>query len=404
MLGKRVFAALAIGTASLASIGLARPAFAAAGGLDPTFGNGGKVLTPVCGIVDNALLQSNGDIVVGGTFGILRYLPNGSLDNGFGRHGLAADPNGAAGLAMEPNGEFLAVGETPNPDREFAVARFTASGVLDPAFGHGGVVTTPFPNAPDGAGADAVLVEPNGDILVGGLAMIPGTTRNQPIVTLGALARYTPNGTLDTSFGNGGLVQSTAAVGDIANLGIDATGDIFVLPAHAEFSPAGQLDSGVTAATITVSSTGGPDAFLSSGQSLIASSVGVGRAMTDVKVQRFNADGTVDPAFNNPQFTYTGAQFAGHQSTAAITVQPDGKVVVVGASFFGTSVFGAARLNSTGSLDSGFGNAGVLTTSFQGDDIARAVLVQPNGDIVAIGFSEDNSAGAVSIALARYLG
>ena len=161
MLGKRAFAALAIGTASLASIGLARPAFAAAGGLDPTFGNGGKVLTPVGGIVDNALLQSNGDIVVGGTFGILRYLPNGSLDNGFGSHGLAADPNGAAGLAIEPNGEFLAVGETPNPSREFAVARFTASGALDPAFGHGGVVTTPYPNAPDGAGADAVLVEPS---------------------------------------------------------------------------------------------------------------------------------------------------------------------------------------------------------------------------------------------------
>jgi hypothetical protein len=46
----------------------------------------------------------------------------------------------------------------------------------------------------------------------------------------------------------------------------------------------------------------------------------------------------------------------------------------------------------------------VLTTNFQGDDIAEAVVVQPNGDIVAIGFSEDNTTGAVDVAAARYLG
>jgi uncharacterized delta-60 repeat protein len=401
MLGKRAFAALAIGTASLASIGLARPAFAAAGGLDPTFGNGGKVLTNIGGVVDNAALQSNGDIVVGGTFGILRYLPNGSLDNSFGSHGLAADTAGAAGLAIESNGEFLAVGQSGN---DFALARFTASGALDPAFGHGGVVTTPFPNAADGAAADAVLEEPNGDILVGGEALVPGTTRNQPVVTLGALARYTPNGTLDSNFGNGGIVQSTSSVGNITNLAMDAAGDIFVLPAHAEFSPAGQLDSSVTAAAIAASSTGGDDAFLSTGQSLIAGTVGLGRGTTDVQVQRFNANGSVDSAFNNPPFTYTGAKFAAHQFPEAIAVQPNGQIVVAGASFQGTSVFGVARLNTTGSLDSGFGNGGVLTTNFQGDDAARAVVVQPNGDIVVVGFSEDNSTGLTDIALARYLG
>jgi len=401
MLGKRAFAVLAISAASLTSIGLAQPAFAAAGGLDPTFGNGGKVLTAVGGIVDNATLQSNGDIVVGGTFGILRYLPNGSLDNSFGSNGLAADAAGAAGLAGLSNGEFLAAGTSGN---DFALARFTASGALDPAFGHGGMVTTPFPNAADGAGADAVLVQPNGDILVGGDALVPGTTRNQPVVTLGALARYSPNGTLDPSFGNGGIVQSTASVGNIANLGLDAAGDIFVLPAHAEFSPAGQLDSSVTSAAITASSTGGDDAFLSSGQSLIAGTVGFHHGATDVKVSRFNANGSVDATFNNPQFTYTGAQIDGHQFPAAIAVQANGQIVVAGASFAGTSVFGVARLNANGSLDSGFGNGGVLTTNFQGNDTARAVVFQPNGDIVVIGFSEDNTTGVVDIALVRYLG
>jgi hypothetical protein len=63
-----------------------------------------------------------------------------------------------------------------------------------------------------------------------------------------------------------------------------------------------------------------------------------------------------------------------------------------------------AAAGGPGTLDSSFGTVGqVLTTNFQGDDIAEAVVVQPNGDIVAIGFSEDNTTGAVDAA-ARYLG
>ena len=112
------------------------------------------------------------------------------------------------------------------------------------------------------------------------------------------------------SFGSGGIVQSTASVGNITNLGLDAAGDIFVLPAHAEFSPSGQLDSVVTAAAITASSTGGDDVFLSTGQTLIAGTVGIGRGTTDVQVQRFNANGSVDPAFSNPPFTYTDVALA----------------------------------------------------------------------------------------------
>jgi uncharacterized delta-60 repeat protein len=183
-------------------------------------------------------------------------------------------------------------------------------------------------------------------------------------LSAGCVGAVQPDGTLDTSFGNGGIVQAAAVNSNITNLGIDAAGDIFVLSAHAEFSSAGQLDSGVTAAAITASCTGGDDTFLANGQSLIAGTVGLGRGTTDVQVHRFNANGSVDSTFTNPPFTYTGAQFAGHQSPGAIAVEPSGEIVVVGASFFGTSVFGAARLNSTGSLDSGFGTGGVLTTNF----------------------------------------
>jgi uncharacterized delta-60 repeat protein len=395
---------------AMAAAATSAEAAAGAGALDTSFGTGGKVLTnlgvgangeQIQAIVSDAALQSNGDIVVGGNFGLVRYLANGQLDASFGAKGLAQTGFGAAGLAIEPNGDYLAVGQSGN---DFALARLTTAGTLDPSFGSGGVVTTPFPDAADGAAADAVLVEPDGDILVAGQASVPGTTRNEPVITEGALALYNPNGTLDTAFGSGGLVQSTSSVGNITNLGIDASGDIFVLPAHAEFTPAGVPDSTVTPETITASSTGGDSAFLPTGQSVTAGTVSVGRSTTDVQVQEFNANGSVNSAFDNPPFTFTGLEFAGHQSPGAIAVQPNGQIVVVGSDFDGTSLFGAARLDTSGSLDSSFGTAGVLTTSFQGDDGATAVLIQPNGDIVAIGFSEDNTTGVTDIALARYLG
>jgi len=399
---------------AMAAAAAGAQAAAGPGTLDPSFGAGGKVLTSLAGVsqvgnqalVSDAALASDGDIVVSGSFGLARYLPDGQLDTSFGTNGAVQTGFGGAALAIEPGGEYVVAGqEETGPDLsqdDFAVARVTTSGQLDPAFGHGGVVTTAFPSAADGAGADAVLVEANGDILVGGQAQVPGTTRNQPVLAQGALALYTSSGTLVPSFGSGGLVQTAAVNTNITTLATDAAGDIFTLPAHAEFSPAGQLDSSVTAEPVTASSHGGDGAFLANGQSLIAGTVGLGRGATDVQVHRFNANGSTDPAFTNPPFVFAAP--GDHESPGAIAVAPNGQIAVVGAHFRGTSVFGVARLDSGGSLDSGFGNAGTQTTNFQADDIAEAVVVQPNGDIIAIGFSEDNTTGAVDVALARYLG
>jgi hypothetical protein len=68
-----------------------------------------------------------------------------------------------------------------------------------------------------------------------------------------------------------------------------------------------------------------------------------------------------------------------------------------------SGTFGLARLDTNGALDTTFGTGGVLTTSFPNDGQGNAVLIQPNGDIIAIGTSE-NSAGDTELALARYIG
>jgi Domain of unknown function (DUF5122) beta-propeller len=105
---------------------------------------------------------------------------------------------------------------------------------------------------------------------------------------------------------------------------------------------------------------------LASGQYMLGNSVGVARHDVDIQVQRFNADGSLASAGTAFDFSgATGLDQAG-DSAGAVAVQPNGQTVVAGAHFLGTSPIGVARVNTNGSLDAGFGNAGVLTTTIQG--------------------------------------
>jgi uncharacterized delta-60 repeat protein len=401
----------AVGHATAATLADARAAAASTpGSLDPTFGNGGKVLTPGGGATD-AILQPNGDIVVSGGFGVARYLPTGKLDATFGSGGLASagftGGESRTGVALQGDGKIIWVGSQGNPSFpaggtfSFAVARFNANGSLDTSFGSGGHASVEFFAPPlQGAQefADAVLVQPDGKILVAGSAR-QGQIRFSPIQ--GALARFNANGTLDTSFGAGGKILSSTLPG-ITALGLDAAGDIFTLPARAEFSPSGQADAVVTPAAITTSSHGGSSAFLPSGQFVQANTIGVAKHDVDVQVQRFNADGSIASA--SPAFDYSGASGLDQaiDTAGAVAVQANGQAVVGGAHFLSTSLFGLARVNPDGTLDTGFGRGGVLTTTFNGGEGVQAVLIQPDGKIIAAGFSDNNTTGQSFIALARY--
>ncbi len=409
-----------VGTATAALLLAVAPAGAtaargAAGGapgtIDSTFGTNGKVLAPF-GVPTAAVRQADGAIVVAGPFGVARFLAGGAVDTGFGSGGAAATGFADLGLApsgvaVQPDGKIVWVGNQTVYDghggtvTDFAVARFTATGALDPAFGTGGRVTTEF-FAPPLAGAQefatSVLVQPDGRILVGGSAR-QGQSRTAPI--LGALARFTPNGALDTGFGTGGQVLS-GPMGNADTLGLDAAGDIFVLPTHTELSPAGRVAATVTPAPITASSARGDAAFRPDGGYVVAQAVGVSRHVVDVQVRRYGADGS--PLSTSAPFAYTGTTGATSESAGAVAVQPDGRAVVGGAHFLSTSVFGLARVNTDGTLDAGFGTGGVLTTDVQGDDTVTALIVQPDGKIVAVGMSEDNATGEVDVALVRYNG
>ena len=242
-----------------------------------------------------------------------------------------------------------------------------------------------------------MLVQPNGSILVGGVAR---QGQNKAAPYLGALVRFTSSGILDSTFGSGGQVLSASLGSNISALGLDAAGDIFVLPADADLSPAGQIDASVTPAAITASSAGGDAAFVPRGQYVIGESVGVGKHDVEVQVKYFNADGSLAAA--SPELHYTGT--TGEDGASGIAVQPNGQAVVGGSHFLDTAVFGLDPGQHQREPGHDVRHRRHITTDIQDDDAVGELVIQPNGDIVAAGASEDNSTGQVGVALVRYIG
>jgi uncharacterized delta-60 repeat protein len=198
--------------ASSAAIEVAR--YNADGSLDSTFSGDGKVLddSAVTSGAYDVVVEPDGGMVVagsvngdssrvGGDLALVRYSSDGSLDSGFGIGGVASADFGmkassATGLVRQPDGSFV-VGGYASPDAEptsqtdtaFAVARFDGTGQLDESF-YGGEVLTEI-GATTLDAAEAVAVQPDGRILLGGTSALfpePGHTQDGDF----ALARYLP--------------------------------------------------------------------------------------------------------------------------------------------------------------------------------------------------------------------
>lgn len=213
--GRIVLAGFA--TAGDAHMALAR--YNTNGGLDTTFGAGGKVTTNINGTRDFAsavAIQSDGKIVAGGstvdpifsfvTFALARYNADGSLDSTFGSGGKVTtkvvfgdgEDDEISGLTIQPDGRILAAGRA-NFAQDFGLVRYQTNGALDTAFGTSGVVTTDFNGSIDRAFGMALQID--GKIVLAGAAnLTTGSTGDF------GLARYNPNGSLDSTFGAGGKV------------------------------------------------------------------------------------------------------------------------------------------------------------------------------------------------------
>ncbi|HEX8734764.1 MAG TPA: FG-GAP-like repeat-containing protein, partial [Pyrinomonadaceae bacterium] len=186
-------------------------------GPDPTFGTGGMVLTEVQrgGIQAYSIaIQSSGRIVVGGiatletAYGmcLARYDTTGNLDSSsFGTGGFILENglNEALDVLVQPDDKIVAISSASfSNSRDTAVLRYNPSGTPDLGFGTGGQVITPVTRFSDVATAGGLQAD--GKIIVAGYSYNYYTTSNFN----SSLLRYNSNGTIDTTFGTGGIVSA----------------------------------------------------------------------------------------------------------------------------------------------------------------------------------------------------
>lgn len=320
------------------------------GGLDPSFGNGGKVITQVGARGDSAraiAVQADGRIVVAGwtdqtgidaDFMVLRFLPDGRLDPDFADGGRFVLPIGngtdrAFAVAIQNDGKIVVGGTTlsgtSTTGQDFALIRLTPQGTLDAGFGQGGQVVTAMQSH---SGSDIVYAL--------ALPVIGGEQRILAVGGEGELiaARYTANGTLDASFGSGGKVVG------LFGRNIGAARAVALLPG---------------------------------GGMLLA-----GGIYNDFAAAQLTPAGTLDASFGQGGLVTVPVSASNWDNATAVVRQADGKLLLGGWAYSGNSSsadFVALRLLPGGALDTSFGNAGIAihpVAAGTRSDSARGLVLQ----------------------------
>jgi len=358
------------------------------GTLDHSFGGDGKVTTNFSwgeDVARGVTVQTDGKIVVAGDsaghgfansmFAVSRYNPDGTLDTSFGGDGkvrtqLSALNDYVGGLALQSDGRIVVAGgaRLNGAHPQFAVTRYNVDGTLDASFSGDGKATTDLTSGNDFA--NAVTVDTDGSLILGGSAWPRGRAKGGSRF---AMVRYTPQGTLDASFGGDGKVLTKLTRRN------DSVQDVAV-----------QTDGKIVAAGVA--------GFREELQTMFGDA--------SVALTRYNADGKLDKGFGRNGKVKT--QLTRRVDAAfGVGLQGDGKIVVgglAGGSRGGRrGRFGLARYETDGTLDTAFGSAGRVTTSFTArGDFASSIVIQTDGRIVLAGVSRWASPKS-RFALARYL-
>ncbi len=291
----------------------------------------------------------------------------------------------------------------------FASGASAAAGDLDPAFNGTGFVSTDIVTKDE---ALALAIQRDGKIIAAGFSTGIGTAKDFTLV------RYNTNGTRDISFGVGGKVITHAVAGNqndsLSAIALQADGNIVVAGAadvsggNSDFvvaryiSATGSLDPSFGAGGLVISALSSkndiPSALIIQPDQHIL--VG-GSSDGNFALARYNPNGTPDTTLNGSGFVTT--DFGKNDLAHAMLLQPDDKIVLGGetdANPTGTD-FALARYTKTGALDPTFGSGGKVTTNFSlhSNEFINALALQTGGEIVAAGRTNSNIS---DFALARY--
>ena len=417
-------------------------ASAAPGDLDPSFGSGGLVLdsAPEPSNALGLAVQSDGKLIVAGSrdgsWAISRFNADGTPDvlfAGDGEQTLNFGSDTAAfDVLVQSDNKIVAVGSAEEGATSvFGIARLNADGTPDTSFSGDGLQTA---NLGVDASPSAVGLQSNGRLVVAGY-----TEATEGDI---ALARYASDGSLDRSFGADGI-RTTDLGGDsdsATDLAIQSDDRIVVTAypgATLRYTASGNLDPTFsddgTQTTVFDPELNNPypatlqprDVVLQPDGRIVVVGGLYGAATDDpfttgdqsYGIVRYNTDGSLDTTFSHDGkqaigfLAYSDPFQIGILPTPhAVALASDGRIVIAGSvDVYPKTDFGLIRVNPNGQLDLSFANNGRLLTAFaQSFASAEAVALQPDGKIVAAGYTADwdNDGNQIDqhLAIVRYEG
>ena len=337
---------------------------------DSSFSDDGFVTFDFRGIggndeVSDLAQQANGRIVAVGEaqnaddtragFAVARFRANGTLDPSFSGDGkLVVNFPGrdyalAFAVGLQGDGKILVAGETGDAgttDWAYAVARITSTGAIDTTYGGGdGRIITNFAN--DFDGVQDLEVQPDGKLLAGGWSR-----NNAGDNFRHSFARYTTTGALDRTFsGDGKKIVDVSGEDNDSVGGLDIRPDGKIVAAGGEpgitlvrLRPNGSLDSSFSGDGIVISEPG-PE-FNDAVMILAGTKPIVASYTTDQEIflARYKAGGGLDPTFGGGDgFILATVPGAANSRANAVTIQPNGRLVVAGDAVLATRDFIVAR-------------------------------------------------------------
>ena len=404
-MGWRVVTAGVVGAVGLATLSAA---LAAPGQLDGAFGAGGKVVTDAGGAdwAGSVALAPGGGLVVAGGSGsdvaFVRYDAAGHLDSTLGGRGtvvtdLGTDNDGAGAVAVQPDGRIVVAGQR---DGDLALMRYSAGGALDPSFDGDGIIMT---DVGFRERAISLLRQSGGRLLVVGqapdrlvLARYLGDGRlDSTFGRSGTVVTRTPG--IDWRV----AVQAVDGTIVVAGARVVARPVQAMALAVARYRSDGRLDRSFAGDGLTVTSArphwaGAVKLAVDGSGRIVLGTHGHSGARAGFALVRLRRDGSLDRAFGDGGLTVSPVGYGVH----ALGLDRQGRIVTVGRT---NSLldFVAARFLPDGRRDRSF--AGTVT-DFGGVDTPFALTIQPDGKLVAVGASSASGPGlAGDIVVARYL-
>ena len=392
------------------------------GVLDTSFGTSGFTTTTFgptdpSGTVASITLDSQGRIIAGGSaliggvnkFVLARYTTNGALDTSFGTSGFTTTSPGSndtvRSIALDAQGRIIAGGSSLiGGVNKFVLARYTTNGALDTSFGTSGFTTT-TPGTNDTI--VSITLDSQERIIAGGQSWI-GSNKF-------ALTRYTANGALDTSFGTSGFTTTTPGTDDgiysitldsqeriIASGGAQVGGNYTF--ALARYTTNGTLDTSFGTSGFNTSTKGSSDGSSSVALDVKGRIIVAGVAKIDTvnkfALARYTADGALDTSFGTSGFTTT--TIGSNAGIIAIIRDSQGRIIAGGYALDGSKKFALSRYLIlrvpifTLSTTSETASAGSAVTGYVITSSGGAIDSYSISPAVSNGLSFDASTGLIS--------